>query len=59
MSGLHYSEPRWLRNLDFTSRLLAGFVLVIVGLIWLLSETPPIVMPVLPATVLGAVAGVA
>ncbi len=51
------SAPTWLRNLGFSSWLLVGFVLVIVGLIWLLGETSTIVMPVILATVLGAVAG--
>jgi predicted PurR-regulated permease PerM len=51
------SAPTWLRNLGFSSWLLVGFVLVIVGLIWLLAETSTIVMPVILATVLGAVAG--
>jgi putative heme transporter len=51
------SAPTWLRNLGFSSWLLVGFVLVIVGLIWLLAETSTIVMPVIAATVLGAVAG--
>jgi predicted PurR-regulated permease PerM len=41
----------------FSSWLLVGFVLVIVGLIWLLSETSSIVMPVIFAIVVGAVAG--
>jgi predicted PurR-regulated permease PerM len=49
--------PRWLRDLGFSSWLLVGFVLVILGLIWLLAETSTIVMPVIVATVLGAVAG--
>jgi predicted PurR-regulated permease PerM len=52
-----FSAPTWLRNLGFTSWLLVGFVLVIVGLIWLLSETSTIVTPVILAAVLGAVAG--
>jgi putative heme transporter len=52
-----FSAPTWLRNLGFTSWLLVGFVLIIIGLIWLLSETSTIVMPVILATVLGAVAG--
>ena len=52
-----FSAPTWLRDTGFTSWLLVGFVLVIVGLIWLLSETSTIVMPVLLAAVLGAVAG--
>ena len=56
-SNAQFSAPRWLRNLGFSSWLLVGFVLVIVGLIWLLGQTSTIVMPVLLATVLGAVAG--
>jgi predicted PurR-regulated permease PerM len=52
-----FSAPTWLRNLGFSSWLLVGFVLIIVGLIWLLGETATIVMPVILATVLGAVAG--
>jgi predicted PurR-regulated permease PerM len=55
--NVEFSTPTWLRNLGFSSWLLVGFVLVIVGLIWLLSETSTIVMPVILATVLGAVAG--
>jgi predicted PurR-regulated permease PerM len=51
------SAPKWLRNLGFSSWLLVGFVLIIVGLIWVLAETSTIVMPVILATVLGAVAG--
>jgi putative heme transporter len=56
-SNVQFSAPTWLRNLGFSSWLLVGFVLVIVGLIWLLGETSTIVMPVILATVLGAVAG--
>jgi predicted PurR-regulated permease PerM len=52
-----FSAPRWLRYMGFSSWLLVGFVLVIVGLIWLLSETSSIVMPVIFAIVVGAVAG--
>jgi predicted PurR-regulated permease PerM len=55
--NVQFSAPTWLRNLGFSSWLLVGFVLVIVGLIWLLAETSTIVMPVILATVLGAVAG--
>jgi predicted PurR-regulated permease PerM len=54
---VQFSSPAWLRNLGFSSWLLVGFVLIIVGLIWLLAETSTIVMPVILATVLGAVAG--
>jgi predicted PurR-regulated permease PerM len=55
--NVQFSSPAWLRNLGFSSWLLVGFVLVIVGVIWLLGETSTIVMPVLLAAVLGAVAG--
>ena len=55
--GIAFSAPTWLRNLGFSSWLLVGFVLIIVGLIWLLAETSTIVMPVILAAVLGAVAG--
>ena len=55
--GIAFSAPTWLRNLGFSSWLLVGFVLIIVGLIWLLAETATIVMPVILAAVLGAVAG--
>jgi predicted PurR-regulated permease PerM len=55
--NVQFSSPTWLRNLGFSSWLLVGFVLIVVGLIWLLGETSTIVMPVILATVLGAVAG--
>ena len=52
-----FSSPAWLRDLGFASWMLVGFVLIIVGVIWLLGRTSTIVMPVLLAGVLGAVAG--
>ena len=52
-----FSAPTWLRNLGFSSWLLVGFVLIIFGVMWLLSQTSTIVMPVILAAVLGAVAG--
>jgi hypothetical protein len=55
--NVQFSAPTWLRNLGFSSWLLVGFVLIIVGVMWLLGETSTIVMPVILATVLGAVAG--
>jgi putative heme transporter len=55
--NVQFSAPTWLRNLGFSSWLLVGFVLVIIGLVWLLGQTSTIVMPVILATVLGAVAG--
>src|ERR1700754_1682207 len=51
------SGPSWLRTLGVSSWLLVGFVLIIVGLIWLLGQTATIAMPVILAAVLGAVAG--
>jgi putative heme transporter len=55
--NVQFSAPTWLRDLGFSSWLLVGFVLIIVGLVWLLGETSTIVGPVIVATVLGAVAG--
>ena len=52
-----FKAPNWLRDLGFASWLLVGFVLIIVGVIWLLGETYTIVGPVIVASVLGAVAG--
>ena len=55
--SVQFSAPTWLRDLGFSSWLLVGFVLVILGVIWLLDQTSTIVMPVVLAAVLGAVAG--
>jgi putative heme transporter len=52
-----FVAPAWLRDLGFSSWLLVGFVLVIVGVAWLANQTATIVMPVIVAGVLGAVAG--
>jgi predicted PurR-regulated permease PerM len=41
----------------FSSWLLTGFVLIVIGIVWLLGQTSTIVLPVVVATVLGAVAG--
>jgi putative heme transporter len=55
--GSMFTAPTWLRDLGFGSWLLAGFILIIVGLVWLLGQTSTIVLPVILAMVLGAVAG--
>jgi len=55
--NVQFAAPVWLRDLGFTSWLLVGFVLIIVGVVWLLGQTSTIVMPVVLAGVLGAVAG--
>ena len=52
-----FLAPTWLKNLGFSSWLLVGFVLIILGVIWLIDQTSTIVMPVIFAAVLGAVAG--
>ena len=52
-----FSAPTWLRDVGFSSWLLTGFVLIMLGLIWVLDQTSTIVMPVIAAAVLGAVAG--
>src|SRR5215218_4249308 len=54
---VQFSAPAWLRDLGFASWLLVGFVVIIVGVVWLLGQTSTIVMPVILAGVLGAVAG--
>jgi putative heme transporter len=55
--SVQFSAPEWLRDTGFSSWLLVGFVLVLAGLVWLLSLTATIVMPVIFAAVFGAVAG--
>src|SRR5215213_7915491 len=55
LSGV-FSAPQWLRDLGFTSWLFVGVVLLLVGLIWILSLTQVIVVPVIVAGVVAAVA---
>src|SRR5215208_6286300 len=54
LTGL-FTAPQWLRDLGFTSWLLVGVVLLLVGLIWILSLTEVIVIPVIVAGVIAAV----
>ena len=56
-SDIRAATPGWLRALGYSSWLLVGFILIILGLVWLLGQTSTIVMPVIVACVLGAVAG--
>src|SRR4051812_37338358 len=56
LSGL-FAAPRWLRDLGFTSWLLVGVVLLLVGLISILSPTQFIVIPVMWAGVTGGATG--
>lgn len=55
LSGL-FSAPRWLRDLGFSAWLLVGAAAALVGLIWLLSLTQTIVMPVITAAIIASVA---
>ena len=55
LSGL-FATPSWLRDIGLTSWLLVGVTLLLVGMVWLLSLTHTIVMPVLTASVIAAVA---
>jgi len=51
-----FSAPQWLRDLGFSAWLLVGAGAALVGLIWLLSLTQTIVMPVITAAIIAAVA---
>ena len=55
MSGL-FAAPQWLRDLGFSAWLLVGAGAALVGLIWLLSLTQTIVMPVITAAIIASVA---
>jgi putative heme transporter len=51
-----FSTPGWLRDLGLTAWLLVGVGVLLVGVIWLLSLTETIVMPLIAATVIASVA---
>lgn len=55
LTGL-FTTPRWLRDLGLSAWLAAGVTLLLVGVVWLMSLTHTIVLPVLTATVIAAVA---
>ena len=55
LTGL-FTTPHWLRDLGLTAWLLVGVTLLLVGVVWLLSLTDTIVMPVITAGVVAAVA---
>ena len=50
------ATPLWLRDMGRSAWLLVGLTLLVVGLVWLLSLTDTIVMPVIAAAVVAAVA---
>ncbi|HST70367.1 MAG TPA: AI-2E family transporter [Solirubrobacterales bacterium] len=55
LSGV-FASPQWLRDLGFSSWLLVGVGAALIGLIWLLSLTQTIVMPVITAGIIASVA---
>jgi putative heme transporter len=55
LSGL-FAAPGWLRDAGFTAWLLVGVVLLLVGIVWLLTLTAVIVIPLVVAGVIAAVA---
>ena len=56
LSGL-FSPPGWLRDAGFSAWLLAGVILLAVGITWILSLTHVIFVPLMVAVVIAAVAG--
>jgi predicted PurR-regulated permease PerM len=50
-----FAAPRWLRDLGVSAWLLFGVVLLLVGLVWIISLTAVIAIPVIVAGVIGAV----
>jgi hypothetical protein len=56
LSGV-FAAPRWLRDAGLTSWLLVGVTLLLMGLVWLMTLTSSIVLPVITAGVIAAVAG--
>jgi putative heme transporter len=55
LSGL-FAAPGWLRDAGFTAWLLVGVVVLLVGVVWLLTLTAVISIPLVVACVIAAVA---
>ena len=55
LTGL-FATPAWLRDLGLTAWLLVGVTVLLAGMVWLLSLTETIVLPVITAGVVAAVA---
>ena len=51
-----FNTPGWLRDVGMSAWLLVGVALLLVGVVWLLSLTQVIVVPVITAAVVAAVA---
>jgi len=56
LSGL-FAAPSWLRDAGFTAWLLVGVVVLLAGVVWLLTLTQVIFVPLVVAGVISAVAG--
>jgi putative heme transporter len=56
LAGL-FAAPNWLRDAGFTAWLLVGVILLAVGVVWFLSLTAVIFVPLIVAGVISAVAG--
>jgi putative heme transporter len=56
LTGL-FAAPGWLRDAGLTAWLLVGVVVLLVGVVWILTLTSVIVIPVIVAGVIAAVAG--
>ncbi|MGH3100907.1 MAG: AI-2E family transporter, partial [Thermoleophilia bacterium] len=56
LSGV-FAAPTWLRDLGVMAWLLVGVTLLLVGMVWLLSLTQTIVIPVVTAAILASVLG--
>lgn len=52
-----FAAPSWLRDAGMSAWLLVGVTLLLAGMIWLLSLTATIVMPLLTAGIIAAVSG--
>jgi putative heme transporter len=52
-----FAPPRWLRDLGLSAWLLFGVAAAVVGLVWLLSLTETIVLPLITAGIIASVAG--
>jgi predicted PurR-regulated permease PerM len=56
LSGL-FAAPGWLRDAGFTAWLVVGVLVLIAGVVWLLTLTQVIIIPLIVAGVTAAVAG--
>jgi putative heme transporter len=55
LSGI-FAAPGWLRDLGLTAWLLVGVTVLLAGVVWLLSLTHTIIMPVIAAAIVASVA---